>query len=42
VIVLHKGPLEMLSDLAGICYVDITNGIPAAGEEIRRELLEWL
>jgi predicted nucleotide-binding protein len=42
VILLHKGPLEMLTDLSGVCYIDITNGIAAAGEEIRRELLEWL
>jgi predicted nucleotide-binding protein len=42
VIVLHKGPLEMLSDLKGIGWIDISNGIPAAGEEIRRELREWL
>ena len=42
VILLHRGPVEMLSDLSGICRIDITNGIAAAGEEIRKELLEWL
>jgi predicted nucleotide-binding protein len=42
VIVLHKPPLEVPSDLAGLCYVDISHGIARAGEEIRRELREWL
>lgn len=38
VILLHQGPLELPSDLSGIIYIDITNGIEAAGEEIRREI----
>ncbi len=42
IIVLHKGPLEMASDLVGIIYIDISNGIEAAGEEIRREFKDWL
>ena len=42
VILLHKGPLEISSDLSGVCYIDVANGIAAAGEEIRRELIEWL
>lgn len=42
VILLHKGPLEIASDLAGVLYIDISNGIAAAGEEIRRELSQWL
>jgi predicted nucleotide-binding protein len=42
VLLLHKGPLEMLSDISGVCYIDISLGIPAAGEEIRKELREWL
>jgi predicted nucleotide-binding protein len=42
VILLHKGQLELPSDISGIVYVDISNGIEAAGEEIRRELQEWL
>jgi predicted nucleotide-binding protein len=41
-VVLHKGPLEMASDLAGIIYIDISNGIEAAGEDIRRDLKAWL
>ena len=42
VIVLHKGPLEIASDIAGLMYIDIQNGVGAAAEEIRRELAEWL
>jgi predicted nucleotide-binding protein len=38
VILLHVGPLELPSDLIGITYIDISKGIEAAGEEIRREL----
>jgi len=38
VILLHIGPLELPSDLSGVTYIDISNGIEAAGEEIRREL----
>ena len=40
VIVLHKGDLEIPSDLAGVIYISIRNGIEAAGEDIRKELLE--
>ena len=38
----YNPPLEAPSDLAGVCYIDITHGIGPAGEEIRRELVEWL
>jgi len=38
VILLHKGTLELPSDLAGVSYIDVTNGIHAAGETIRAEL----
>jgi predicted nucleotide-binding protein len=38
VLLLHKGPVEIPSDIAGIEYIDITNGIESAGESIRREL----
>jgi CheY-like chemotaxis protein len=38
VILLHKGPLELPSDISGLIYVDITNGIDAAGELLRREI----
>jgi CheY-like chemotaxis protein len=38
VFLLYKGPLEIPSDLSGVIYIDITNGLDAAGEEIRKEL----
>jgi CheY-like chemotaxis protein len=38
VLLLHKGPVELPSDISGLIYVDISNGIPAAGELIRKEL----
>lgn len=38
VFLLHSGPLELPSDLSGVVYIDISNGIEAAGEQIRREL----
>lgn len=38
VILLKKGPIEIPSDLSGILYIDISQGIMAAGEEIRKEL----
>ncbi len=38
VFLLHKGPLELPTDIAGVIYIDISNGVEAAGEEIRKEL----
>lgn len=38
VLLLYKGNLELPSDIAGLIYIDITNGIEAAGEVIRREV----
>jgi predicted nucleotide-binding protein len=37
-ILLHKGALEIPSDLAGVVYIDISAGPQAAGEKIRKEL----
>lgn len=42
VILLHKGPLDVPSDLSGVVYIDISNGIEAAGENIRKELKDVL
>jgi DNA-binding response OmpR family regulator len=42
VILLHKGALDIPSDLEGVVYVDISAGIDAAGERLRRELGPWL
>ena len=38
VILLHKGDLELPSNVAGIIYIDISNGVEAAGEKIRKEV----
>jgi CheY-like chemotaxis protein len=35
---LYKKSVEIPSDLHGLIYLDVTNGIEAAGEQIRREL----
>ena len=37
-IVLYKGSIELPSDIQGIVWIDISSGINAAGEYIRREL----
>lgn len=42
IMLLHKGGTELPSDLSGIIYIDISNGVDAAGEDIRREIAEWL
>jgi len=41
VILVHKGGLELPSDISGVVYVDITTGLDAAEAEIRRELAPW-
>lgn len=38
VILLHKGPIELPSDIAGVVYIDISSGIESAGEKIRKEV----
>ncbi len=38
VILLHQGPLELPGDLSGLIYIDISNGIEAVGEQIRKEI----
>jgi CheY-like chemotaxis protein len=42
VFILKKGDVEIPTDLAGIVYIDISNGVASAGNVIRRELVEWL
>ena len=42
VIVLHKGKIDLPSDIKGIKYIDITKGVEASGEMIRTELSNWL
>jgi len=38
VILLHRGEVELPSDMSGIIWIDISKGINAAGEEIRNEV----
>jgi CheY-like chemotaxis protein len=38
VILLHKGQIELPSDISGLVYIDISEGVEAAGEMIRREI----
>jgi predicted nucleotide-binding protein len=38
VLLLYKDSLDIPSDIAGIEYIDITNGVGSAGERIRKEL----
>ena len=38
VILLHKGNLDLPSDIEGLVYIDINNGVESAGESIRREI----
>jgi predicted nucleotide-binding protein len=42
VLVLHKGPIEIPSDVAGMAFIDISKGVDVAGERIRIELGDWL
>ena len=38
VVLLHKGELEIPSDISGLVYISIEDGVKKAQEEIRREL----
>jgi CheY-like chemotaxis protein len=38
VILLYKSPLDLPNDIAGVIYIDISEGVEAAGEKIRKEL----
>ena len=42
VIALCKGPLEIPSDLQGVIWVDISKGVKASGENIRKEVAHIL
>lgn len=39
VLLLHKGELDLPSDLAGIIYIKIDNSIAGVGDRLRRELM---
>jgi len=38
VFLMYKGPLELPSDLSGVVYLDIGNGVAAVGDRIRLEI----
>lgn len=38
VVVLRKGDVELPSEIHGIAWINIDNGIHASGEEIRKEV----
>ncbi len=38
VVLLHRGPIDLPSDISGVTYIDISGGIEAAGESIRKEV----
>jgi predicted nucleotide-binding protein len=38
VVILRKGEVEIHSDILGIEYIDVSNGVDAAGELVRRRL----
>jgi predicted nucleotide-binding protein len=40
VLLLTKGTIEIPSDLAGVIYIDISHGVVAASEHIRREVAD--
>jgi len=42
ILLLHKGPIEIPTDISGVVYIDIGRGIEAAGEKLRKELSEYL
>ena len=42
VILLHMGDIELPSDISGVVYIDISTGIEAAEDEIRREVADWI
>jgi predicted nucleotide-binding protein len=41
IIVLHKGPNELPSDIQGVVWIAIDNGVDAAGEQIRKEVAQF-
>ena len=38
VFVLRQGPVELPTDIDGTIWIDVSNGIKRAGEDIRREI----
>jgi len=42
IMLLYQGTLDIPSDILGVSYINVDNGIESAGDEIRRELRPWL
>ncbi len=42
VLLLKRGNVEINSDVFGIEYIDVSHGVEAAGEHLRRRLAPWL
>lgn len=42
VILLHEGAIDLPSDILGVLYIDITLGIEACGEKIRKEIAHFI
>lgn len=42
VVILRKGDVEIHSDVLGVEYIDVSNGVESAGERIRRRVDSWL
>jgi CheY-like chemotaxis protein len=42
ILLLYKGPVELPSDISGVVWIDISEGIAAAGEEIRKEVASFV
>jgi predicted nucleotide-binding protein len=38
ILLLHKGTVELPSDISGIAWIDVSKGVAAAGEDIRKEV----
>lgn len=38
VLLLYRPPLELPGDLTGVVYINVSNGVEAAGEKIRKEI----
>jgi predicted nucleotide-binding protein len=38
IILLYRGPIDLPSDISGVIFIDISGGIEAAGESIRKEV----
>lgn len=42
ILLLHKGGVELPSDIGSITWIDVSAGIEASGEELRRQMNQWL